>query len=203
MPGYQYSEKDEAKEQQLWLGIIAGERYALGSLFDIYAKPLLIYGYRICGNKELVKDAIQDVFVDIWTYRSNLAPQVRVKFYLYRSLRRAILKTIAQSERTGADTDAMESHAETQASVETDWVTSETDTQRSSRIRQSLRLLSEREREVISLKYYSDLKIREIAEMLNLKEQTIANTLQNALRKLRNSLTLCFLLCFSFLGKFF
>lgn len=201
MQGYQYEKMAAIDDQRRWTAVIGGDRNALGALFDTYARQLLVYGYRVCGSKTLAKDAIQDVFVDIWLYRANLAPQVQVKFYLYRSLRRALLKqmTAARPVQTGE----WENIADTQPSPETDWVVNETESQRSHRLLQSLNVLSDREREVISLKYFSDLKIREIAAMLELREQTVANTLQNALIKLRKHLVLCFLFCQVLFEKIF
>lgn len=203
MPGYHYDEKEGMKDQLLWAAVIDGDRNALGILFDTYAKQLMVYGYRICADKTLVKDAIQDVFVDIWTYRSNLASQVRVKFYLYRSLRRAIQKQMTNLPLLRTETEHLETIIGEQASAESDWVLQETETQHSRRILHSLKQLSDREREIISLKYYSDLKIREIADMLDLKEQTVANTLQNALTKLRKSLVLGLLFCQMLAENFF
>ncbi len=150
--------KEATEDQQRWTAFIGGDRNALGALFDAYARQLLVYGYRICGSKTMAKDAIQDVFVDIWLYRANLAPEVQVKFYLYRSLRRALLKQMAATRPLG--TDEWETITDPQPSPETDWVVSETESQRSNRLLQSLNVLSDREREVISLKYFSDLKIR-------------------------------------------
>lgn len=193
MQGYHYDQKDGMEDQLLWTSVIGGDKNALGVLFDTYARQLLVYGYRICGSKTMVKDAIQDVFVDIWLYRANLAPEVQVKFYLYKSLRRALVKQMSGARFHHAETDNIEDLGGLQPSAETEWVINETESQRSRRLLQSLNLLSHREREVVSLKYFSDLKIKEIAAMLNLREQTVANTLQNALTKLRKNLV-CLLL---------
>lgn len=203
MQGYHYDKKDGMEDQQLWTAVIGGDRQALGVLFDAYARQLLVYGYRICGDKTLVKDAIQDVFVDIWLYRANLAPEVQVKFYLYRSLRRAVLKQMAATRLADAEAGEPEAAAGLHPSAETEWVITETENQRSRRLLQSLNLLSHREREVISLKYYSDLKIREIAVMLNLREQTVANTLQNALTKLRKHLVFGWICCGALVDQLF
>lgn len=201
MQGYQYKKEDAAEDQRRWTAIIEGDRNALGALFDAYARQLLVYGYRVCNSKTMAKDAIQDVFVDIWLYRANLAPRVQVKFYLLRSLRRVLLKQMAAARPIAPG--EWETIIDAQPSPETDWVVSETESQRSRRLSQSLSVLSDREREIISLKYFSDLKIREIAAMLELREQTVANTLQNALTKLRKNLVLCFLLCQGLFEKIF
>ena len=180
----------------LWKQMLDGDKAALGTLFDIYAKELLTYGYRISPS-ELVKDAVQDVFVNIWLRRNTLSNDIKVRFYLYRCVRRALLKGISTEEMNNGWTTDLETWADSENSAETDWISSESENRQNNQLSEAMNGLSPREREVISLKYYSDMKIREIAALLNLKEQTIANTLQNALAKLRKYVTHSFLLlCF-------
>lgn len=90
MAGYQYDAELDSRDRSLWSRLIEGDKSALGLLFDHYATELFSYGYHICGERELVKDVIQDVFVELWTYHPRLSPDVKVKFYLYRCVRNAL-----------------------------------------------------------------------------------------------------------------
>ncbi|WP_138476722.1 RNA polymerase sigma factor [Dyadobacter bucti] len=188
MSGYRYNNEKINDDRILWAELIGGDKAALGQLFDLYVSELLSYGYRICRDTELAKDAIQDVFIDLWMYRSNLSKDVQVKYYLYRCLRNALLKQIDNAQVSAFGIQEADSLEDPDASPESQWLATESDTRRHSQIARVLENLSDREKEVISLKYYSDMKIRQIASLLNLKEQTVANTLQNALVKLRKHL---------------
>ena len=191
-----YDHETVDEDLLLWKQMLDSNKTALGTLFDIYAKELLTYGYRISPS-ELVKDAVQDVFVNIWLRRNTISKDIKVRFYLYRCLRRALLKGISTEEMNNSRTADPEKWAAPENSAETDWISSESENRRDNQLSEGMSGLSPREREVISLKYYSDMKIREIAALLNLKEQTIANTLQNALAKLRKYVTHSILLfCF-------
>jgi RNA polymerase sigma factor (sigma-70 family) len=187
---------DTSEDQSLWTRVIQGDRNALGIIFDIYAPELLTYGFRISGNKALTKDAIQDIFVDIWVYRRKLAETVQVKFYLYRCLRRALFKSIPPPTLESIHLSQFDHISWIDLSPEMQWIEAESQFIQRQEITDSLKLLSDREREIISLKYYSDLKIREISILLGIKEQTVSNTLQNALVKLRKNLTYLYLLLF-------
>lgn len=179
--------------EALWQEIIKGDKSALGALFDALSRELITYAYKISLDKSLAKDAVQDVFVDIWQYRNNLTEDVQVRFYLYRSLRRTVVRLMKEELSTGENlNDAYSFDAE--ISPETAFCNLETENHQQVQIQESLKALSEREREIITLKYYSNLKIREIAELLDLKEQTVANTLQNALGKLRKKLSIMIVL---------
>ncbi|GAA4445537.1 sigma-70 family RNA polymerase sigma factor [Ravibacter arvi] len=184
------------RDQLLWQRITGDDREALGELFEIYARELLTYGFRIHADLGMVKDVLQDVFVDIWTYRKNLAGAVKVKFYLYQCLRNALFKQLARERKVPSEDIGVKEIPDTESSPEAVFVQLEDEMDRQDRLRLSLEALTPREREVISLKYYSNLKIREIAKLLELKEQTIANTLQNALSKLRKCLVNNFFLFF-------
>ncbi|RRA98100.1 RNA polymerase sigma factor [Larkinella rosea] len=180
------SEKRTEEESLLWTALRASDRNALGKLFDAYVRELLTYGYRMSRDMALTKDAVQDVFVDLWAYRETLSPTVEVRFYLYSCLRRTLLKQL--KNRQPLSTDWAEAEMNSEPSAETQWMESETGDQQRAQISSGLQALSNREYEVVSLKYYTGLKIRQIATLLNLKEQTVANTLQNALLKLRKHL---------------
>jgi len=135
-------------------------------------------------------------FIQIWHYHENLAKDVQVKFYLYKCLRRTLLNTLTKENiYTGIfDEEMLEDNDD---SFEDLWIQTEEQHKQDKQLADSLDMLSLREKEIISLKYFSGMKIKDIALLLNLKEQTIANTLQNALTKLRSKLVYCITLFFS------
>lgn len=181
---------DESAYLQLWQKLIKGDRKAFEKLFDALGKELVSYAYKISLDRALAKDAVQDVFVDLWLYRSNLNEDVQVKFYLYRCVRRATTKLLRRDnqENTEAQWYPMDFEAD-ELSPEMLLCRIESESFQEAQIEKSLKILSEREREIITLKYYSNLKLREIANLLEIKEQTVANILQKALTKLRQQLS--------------
>lgn len=178
---------DPAHVLSLWQKMIDGDQSSLGDLFNVFGKELINYAYKISLDKSTAKDAVQDVFVDLWHYRSNLSQEVQVKFYLYRSVKRAVLRSMKWLPSTTENIDTLPEIFSLHSS-EAEWIEDESEQQQQTLLEKSLQNLSQREREVVSLKYYGNLKLKEIAEILELKEQTIANTLQNALLKLRKYL---------------
>lgn len=158
----------------------------MGTLFDRYAQQLFAYGHHISSDDEAVKDAIQTVFVNLWSGRANLAAEVSVKFYLYGSVRRELLKP-RQNARMWVEQPTA---GESEPSAEQQLMALEDEQHRTIKLSTSLALLSAREKEIVNLKYFNNFKIREIADLLQLSEQTVSNLLYRALQKLRNSLTL-------------
>jgi RNA polymerase sigma factor (sigma-70 family) len=198
MQGYKYTDERIIADQHLWTRIINGDKAALGDLFDVYSKELLSYGYRISANSSLTGDAVQDVFVNLWVYRAKLSSQVQVKFYLYRAVRREVVRQLSRHEISLSSVSESEDFADPQPSVEIEWLANDSEQDMKSRIARCFGYLSPREKEIVSLKYYSDLKLKDIAALLDIKEQTVANTLQNALSKLRKHLVHLILLFCTF-----
>lgn len=155
-------------------------------LFDRYAQQLFAYGHHVVSDPEVVKDAIQTLFVHLWMWRENLGEVVTVKFYLYRSLKRELLK-VAAAPRPRLERTPMEEY---EPSIEQQLVTAETERHFITKLKLSLAQLSGREKEIINLKYFSNFKIREIADLLHLSEQTVSNLLHRALKKLRKTVLL-------------
>lgn len=61
-------------------------------IFNEYYKPLCLFGYRLCPQKEyIVEDCVQDVLFKFWENRKNIS---NIKSFLYTSLRNKILSEI-------------------------------------------------------------------------------------------------------------
>jgi RNA polymerase sigma-70 factor (ECF subfamily) len=188
IPTPSYNEQ-HGEDLALWQAFRSGDQQALGTLFDQYAQQLFAYGHHISSDTEAVKDAIQTVFVNLWAKRANLAAEVSVKFYLYSSVRRELLK-LRKDARMWVE---QPTDSQSEPSTEQQLMALEDDERRTIKLSTSLALLSARENEIVNLKYFNNFKIREIADMLQLSEQTVSNLLYRALQKLRHSLTISLL----------
>ncbi|ODS84550.1 MAG: hypothetical protein ABS46_03315 [Cytophagaceae bacterium SCN 52-12] len=193
MAGYKYDIHAASRDRSLWNRLIEGNKSALGELFDCYATDLFAYGFRICNERELVKDIVQDVFVELWARHPRLSPDVKVKFYLYKCVRNALSGHRERSNTVSLDFPDELLLAGSEPSAEAVLVDQENTSLEKQQLNRVISRLSEREREVITLKYYSGLKLKDIAALLELREQTVANTLQNALTKLRKYLVIGFI----------
>src|SRR5690606_27340999 len=74
-------------------------RDALDFIFKEHSSNLFAYGSRFTRDEDLVLDAIQDVFVELWNRRQNLSETNCIKFYLLKALRRRITRVILGVKR--------------------------------------------------------------------------------------------------------
>jgi len=71
---------------ELIKGIKNGDSKAYSFMVDHYHNKLCVYAYHLTNDKDISKDIVQNVFVNIWTIRQKLKDEFAVKSYLYRSV---------------------------------------------------------------------------------------------------------------------
>jgi RNA polymerase sigma factor (sigma-70 family) len=149
--------------------------------------PLFNYGTKFTHDAELVKDSIQDLFLNLWSKRANISIKVNVKAYLFSSLRRGLLRKISSSSKISVyDTLENEvSFSSFQISIEQQFVANESTAKLVRKIATLMETLPPRQMEVIYLKYYHNFDRNEIAEAMNITPQTVSNLLQLGLKKLK------------------
>lgn len=85
---------------ELWEQFVAGDKSAFSILYKHYVSDLYLFGLRLSQNQELVKDAIQELFVSLWNKRETLPQVTNVKSYLITSLRNKVLRKISNNQKT-------------------------------------------------------------------------------------------------------
>lgn len=160
-----------------------GDEPAFELLYNRYFQVLFSYGKRL-APEDIVSDAIQDLFVAIWRNRLTVGQAVSVKFYLLRSLRREIVKTLKTDQH--ADWEELdEKQLPVQMSPESVYASHEEVFEQTEQLRIWLSRLPPRQNEALLLRYYHNLEYAEVAQVLNIKEQTARNLVQKAIAILK------------------
>lgn len=170
-------------EQQLWDGIKAGDKKALAAVYRLHAKALYNYGNKIYHNPSLVEDSIHDVFLDLWNYRERLSPVISIRAYLFASLRRKILRS-KESIVIGGDNKWVDFDFVVE-SDENKIIDSELRDEQVQRLKAHLNNLSPRQYEAIVLRFYDKMHYRDIANVMDVNEQSARNLVQRGIEYLR------------------
>ena len=161
---------------------------------------LFSYGKRLINDEDAVKDAIQDLFIDIWRTHKNLNQSQSVKFYLISSLRRKIHRSLQPDYLLRDDWENVnEQLLPVHPSVENDFTQIEEEYLNKEKVNAWLLQLPARQNEALVLRYFHNFEYSEIAQILDIKEQTARNLVQKAiilLRKMAISLIITSLLFF-------
>ncbi len=73
-------------EQQLISDFRSGEQTAFRNIFDRYYRILVITSYQILKDQHISRDAVQEVFLELWKNRDKLKDESELLPYLKRSV---------------------------------------------------------------------------------------------------------------------
>lgn len=171
--------------QELWQRFKAGDERALGELARVHYPGLYNYGLRLTTDAELVWDTIQDLFLEIWDHRATIGNAVFVKTYLLKALRYKLLKV--RGHQSPVHIDEFESVSlPFSGSIEEEIITNELHTEQERLLHQLMAGLTKRQQEVLYLRFYQNLENHEIAQILGMERQSVANLLYRTFKELRS-----------------
>ena len=178
----------------LWSQLKAGDEEAFSLLFEKYYSLLVNYGKTLNSESEIVKDCIQDVFVDIWNYRNNLNEARVVKAYLLSSVRKRIVRLHERNHifSNAINIDSIDFLYE--YSIEDRLIADETMTNSVKKINMLLNSLPARQSEALYLRYHQGLTVDQVSEVLNINYQSTKNLLHRAILQLRKEFPLIVLI---------
>lgn len=191
-----------SKDIALWQAFKNGDRDAFAKIYKLFIEDLLSYGYRVTNDRQLIRDSIQDLFLHLWHTRENLTDTDSIRFYLYVSLRNRILRNIEKHNHTSIDTQDLFENIIGVLSVEDELITNEQYSEQIIQLKRALQQLPKRQQEIIQLRYYHDFSFEEIAEMMQINNQSVRNLLHRAITELRQYFTPLLWLLVSFLISF-
>jgi RNA polymerase sigma factor (sigma-70 family) len=178
---------EDWKDVELFAAIREGDKKALSVLFLRYYDFLKHYGLRIAPSPELVEECIQEMFLYIFEAYGRLGDVKQVKAYLFHSLRRRIIDKLTRERRQKEAGRELPVLTAIQFSGEDLRMLEESQQHIQQALAQALNELPWRQKEAIYLRYYNGLRTKEIAEIMGVANQTILNTLYQALIKIRRN----------------
>jgi RNA polymerase sigma factor (sigma-70 family) len=174
------------ENQLLWMSFLQGNKEALATIFLLFHDDLYRYGLKLAGNRNLVEDSLQDLFLQLWKNRSHLRQVDNLKPYLFKSFRNHVLDNVElQNPVIHIEID-FEHPFEVTYSPEDFIIQQQVTEDNQLKIVEALNNLSSRQREAIYLRYFEDLDFEMIAIIMEMNVQSVRNTLHRGLQALRN-----------------
>jgi len=176
-----------------WQALKEGDKAALEYIYRDHAVVLLKYGRKFMPDAQLVEDCIQDLFIELWDARQRISATDSIRKYLFVSLRRKIVKTLDRKVKKIASEEPEERHFQADFGIDQLLIQGEMDAERDAKLKGAMAALSERQREVLYLKYFADMDYVQIGEIMELNYQSARNLSHRALEALRQILLLVFI----------
>lgn len=155
----------------------------LQSLFNSEESPLLRYAFSFVGRRAVAEEIVQEVFLQLHSRWDEVDSP---KAWLYRSVRNRAFNHVRDNKReVQTDNDKQFSSSDHEAgSAEAALEHIEA----VAAVRKSLEELDESDRELVRLKYFSDLKYRDISAKTGLKIGNVGYRLHHILKELAEKL---------------
>jgi RNA polymerase sigma-70 factor (family 1) len=160
----------------------SGDQLAYAEIYHRYHATLYIHAFKRLQLREECRDLVHELFTTLWIKREEITFKTTLSGYLYASVRNKIFDLLAKQKLKKSYTQSIQDFAET-GFVTTDYLVRQN--QLKAIIDQEIANLPARTRQIFELSRKNFLSHQEIAKALNLSEQTVKTTINNALRVLR------------------
>lgn len=173
-------------EKELLKQLATGSEAAFRTLFDTYRDKLYTYIFKLSGSVETAEDTVHDVFLKLWLQREQLPEIDNLNAYLYKMahnisftlFRRMAKETLILAE-IGRE-HAKETAFEGEDNISQQEVLHF--------IREAVSQLTPLQKTIFVMSREQGLKLADIAQQLDLSEQTVKNRITEAMRFLREEI---------------
>jgi RNA polymerase sigma factor (sigma-70 family) len=170
---------DKVLDAYLVAAARCGDAAAFDALVRRWHNKLLAHAWRLIGDKEAARDAVQDGWTDIAQGLTRLQEEKAFSAWAYRIVSRKCARRIVGMQQTRAlgaalAAEPVDEVEEAAADVE--------------RLRAAIRALPGPQRAAVALFYFEELSVAEIAVALDVPAGTVKTRLMHARQKLRSEL---------------
>jgi RNA polymerase sigma factor (sigma-70 family) len=172
-----------------WDNMVTGDREAFLVIYHNHYHALFYYGFSLTADRELTKDCIQELFLDIWNTRPILNKEVEnIQSYLFTWLRRKINRTQSRLAKERSNEQSREVNDTKEFCYEELLIAFQQTEEKKEQLGRALDTLTKKQLEIVRLKFFENLSYAEISEKTSLTTRTIYNIIYEAINRLRESM---------------
>lgn len=175
-------------DKVLWNLLVKGDQKALEILYQRYYSLLLNYGLKCSTDRELVKDCIQDLFINLYKNNHINVTNITVRSYLLRALRNNLFYKISSDKEVDSIDNSVFHIPVNEDLFDQLFPKNDRDIWLAHRLLEAISQLSPNQKTVLYLRYVEDLSYKEIADAMKMNIQSSMNLSSRALAKLRSLL---------------
>jgi RNA polymerase sigma factor (sigma-70 family) len=142
------------------------------------------YGIRFKDDKEFIKDCIQDVFFKLIQAGEKLNSTENIRFYLFRSLKNTIYKEIIKNKKIEM-VEFKPLTFDAPFALEEELAGRENASNNEKTLLNALNELSDRQREIIYLRYECGMEYSQICDIMQLKNDSARKLVFRAIKSLK------------------
>lgn len=173
------------KDHKIWEDFKDGDESALSYIYFQYFHSMFQYGIRFKNDPEFIKDCIQDVFFKLIQAGERLGTTENIRFYLFRALKNDIYKEISKSKKIEL-VEFVALKFDAPFKLEEEIAEKENATNKEMALLKALNELSDRQREVIYLRYECGMEYDQICDIMQLKNDSARKLVFRAIKSLKD-----------------
>ncbi len=159
---------------------------AIALLMRNHYPSLYNYANRFVNDKELIKDAIQEVFISLWQRRDTATSILSLRYYLLSAVKNKVLKALKRNAGKNENLAFDEQYDfEVEFPIEKNIIEKQLAEENAAKLRSIIANLSIRQKEIIYLKFYQQLDHGQIAGLMSISQQSVYNLLHESIQKLK------------------
>jgi len=185
----------EENEQNIIDRICRGDTAAFQRLVERYKKKIYFLAYDILGDHHEAEDISQEVFIKVFRSLRNFRRDAKMSSWIYQITANTCIDALRKKKSKPQVNLEYFNHVSLQNNlagggtrVQNPELSSEASIMQH-KIQNALHKVTPKERTVFVMRHYNDLKIKEIAETLQVSSGTVKSLLFRALKKLRKELS--------------
>lgn len=170
-------------DNELMMQVKSGDIDKLGILYERYNRVLFGFFYRLTSNAETSEDLVHNVFMRILKYRKNFKGKGKFTTWMFSIAHNVKIDNYKKQKVMYTTDDISELELIDDQEIYED-------IEKKERIRllhKAIRQLNDKQREILIMSRYHDLKYSEIAEILNSTENNIKIQIFRAIKNLRKN----------------
>lgn len=181
--------KDEHYIRHAWESFKAGNKESFAFFYNEHIDALFSYSQKLCKDEEITKDAIQEVFIDLFLKREkiNTTPE-KLRYYLLLSTRRNLVKKLQNYRRFDRGNPTEDKISDMDLGIEYKIIIREKDDEIRKNIADALSRLPGKQKEAIFLRFNEAMDYSEIAEILGITIESVRKQVYRALKAVRDLL---------------
>lgn len=184
------------QDEELLVCLKQGDELAFSEVYLRYKGSLYFHALKMLGDREKAQDVIQELFAKLWYKRDDLNPGLLLSSYLYTSVRNRILDHISHEKVVARYQESLQDFID-KGEFQTDNFIREREL--SVIIEKEISKLPTKMREVFELSRKGNLSYNQIADKLEVSENTVRKHITKAIKRLRVRLDYVLFLIFPFL----
>jgi len=152
-----------------WEKFLKGDRSSFEKIYNSNFKSLFLYALRFSKDDDLIKDVIQNVFINFWEKRNYIKEVKNVTVYLHRSVRNELLNRKRQEDKYAFDVLDEQVYAfDFELPLEARIIKKEELKETRQRLKHALENITDRQKEILYLKYVKDMTFEEISDTIGI-----------------------------------